>query len=141
VSLHGYEAGQIRGRYRDGVLVDRGRVVKVGRSPSGDVLHAKTVWECGGQTCDDERVLRITTVTITYRDLEDAGISAAEFRRRGDGRRNRLRVVDVREPQAIASEPARGAGFRRDEGCRGAGDAERRGHFAHATGARSLEES
>jgi len=127
--------------YRDGVLVDRGRVVKVGRSPSGDVLHAKTVWECGGQTCDDERVLRITTVTITYRDLEDAGISAAEFRRRGDGRRNRLRVVDVREPQAIASEPARGAGFRRDEGCRGAGDAERRGHFAHATGARSLEES
>src|SRR5688572_23829003 len=85
--MHGYEVGQIRGGYRDGVLVDRGGVVRLGRTASGGVLHATTIWECGGQTCDEERVLRITTGTITYRDLEDAGISAAEFRRCRDGRR------------------------------------------------------
>jgi hypothetical protein len=83
-----YEVGQIRGRYRDGVLVDRGRVVRVRRSTSHGVVYAKTVWECGGQTCDDERVLQLITGTITYRDLEDVGIRAVEFRCGGKGRRS-----------------------------------------------------
>ena len=85
--MQSYQLGQVRGRYRDGVLVDRGRVVKVGRSTSGGALYAKTVWECGGQTCDEERVLHITTGTITYRDVENTGIPAAEFRCCSNGRR------------------------------------------------------
>jgi hypothetical protein len=86
--MHAYEVGQIRGRYRDGVLVDRGRVVRVGRSTSHGAVYAKTLWECGGQTRDDERVLQLITGTLTCRDLENAGIRAVEFRRGGKGRRS-----------------------------------------------------
>jgi hypothetical protein len=84
--VHDYEIGQIRGRYRDGVLVDRGRVVKVSKSMSNGFRYAQTIWECGGQSCDEERILHVTTGTITYQDLERAGISSEEFRRGRNGR-------------------------------------------------------
>jgi hypothetical protein len=74
-----HEVGQVRGRYRAGLLVDRGRVVRVGHTAAHGFCYAKIVWECGGQPHDEEHVLHVVTGAITYQELAAAGIPPAEF--------------------------------------------------------------
>src|SRR5439155_5700135 len=71
-------------------LVGRGLVKPIGREQHG-TEYTTMPWENGGirnwEPGDDVRILRVVNGAITYKDLDAAGISEADFRGGKKGRR------------------------------------------------------